>query len=79
MHPYLCVLVALLSAASVGLAQAPQTATIAGNLDVVVNEGRFSTSLEFRGQGADNNRFIAEMLSDYLASHFVREDAGGGF
>ena len=161
MHPYLCVLVALLSAASVGLAQAPQTATIAGkihnppareiefrytsslspedsehrvvlddancfaltlpvlqgtfvkgyykdrqaprwkwlegvrsfvfgprpqlvlfvepgdSLDVVVNEGRFSTSLEFRGQGADNNRFIAEMLSDYLASHFVREDYEG--
>ena len=161
MKPYLRILVALLSTASVGLAQAPQTATIAGkihnppareielrytsslspedsehrvvlddancfvltlpilqgtfvkgyykdrqsprwkwlegvrsfvfgprpqlvffvepgdSLDVVVNEGRFSTSLWFRGQGADNNRFIAEMLSDYLASHFVREDYEG--
>ena len=157
MKPYLCILVALLSTASVGLAQAPQTATIMGkihnppareiefrytssllpeesehrvvlddancfaltlpvlqgtfvrgyykdrqpprwkwlegvrsfvfgpryglvlfvepkdSLDVVVNEGRFSTSLEFSGQGADNNRFIAEMLSDYLAFHFDYE------
>ena len=161
MKPYLCVLIALLSTASVGLAQAPLTATIAGkihnppareiefrytsslspedsehrvvlddancfaltvpvlqgtfvkgyykdrqpprwkwlegvrsfvfgpryglvlfvepgdSLDVVVNEGRFSTSLEFSGQGEDNNRFIAEMLSDYLVFHFDYEGYKG--
>ncbi len=37
------------------------------SLHIEMNEGRFSSSLEFSGQGADNNRFIAEILPDYLA------------
>ena len=36
------------------------------SLHIEMNEGRFSSSLEFSGQGADNNRFIAEILPDYL-------------
>ena len=37
------------------------------SLHIEMNEGRFSSSLEFSGQGADNNRFIAEILPDYFA------------
>ena len=36
------------------------------SLHIEMDEGRFSSSLEFSGQGADNNRFIAEILPDYL-------------
>ena len=36
------------------------------SLHIEMNEGRFSSSIEFSGQGADNNRFIAEILPDYL-------------
>ena len=36
------------------------------SLHIEMKEGRFSSSLEFSGQGADNNRFIAEILPDYL-------------
>ena len=36
------------------------------SLHIEMNEGRFSSSLKFSGQGADNNRFIAEILPDYL-------------
>ena len=37
------------------------------SLHIEMNEGHFSSSLEFSGQGADNNRFIAEILPDYFA------------
>ena len=37
------------------------------SLHIEMNEGLFSSSLEFSGQGADNNRFIAEILPDYFA------------
>ena len=36
------------------------------SLHIEMDEGRFFSSLEFSGQGADNNRFIAEILPDYL-------------
>ncbi|MXX37600.1 MAG: TlpA family protein disulfide reductase, partial [Gemmatimonadetes bacterium] len=36
------------------------------SLHIEMNEGRFSSSPEFSGQGADNNRFIAEILPAYL-------------
>ena len=36
------------------------------SLHIEMNEGLFSSSIEFSGQGADNNRFIAEILPDYL-------------
>ncbi|MDE2732999.1 MAG: TlpA disulfide reductase family protein [Gemmatimonadota bacterium] len=37
------------------------------SLHIEIDEGLFSSSIEFSGQGADNNRFIAEILPDYLA------------
>ena len=37
------------------------------SLRVVVDEGYFSSSSEFSGQSADNCRFIAEILPEYLA------------
>ena len=37
------------------------------SLRVVVDEGYFSSSSEFSGQNADNCRFIAEILPEYLA------------
>ena len=36
------------------------------SLHIEMNEGHFSSSPEFSGQGADNNRFIAKILPDYL-------------